>query len=95
MIELISAEQMQPAIARARESRLYVRPTSLYRQYLVENRDNGAVYYVNFFVEGRRKYAGCQCKAGRNNMLCKHIAAAAGYHLMLAAGRKPRQQNAA
>jgi uncharacterized Zn finger protein len=88
MIELTSVEQMRTAIQRAKDVRPVVRLTSIYRQYIVENRAKKTRYYVNFFVEGGKRYAGCQCKAGKHNMLCYHIAAASAVHLAIARQRK-------
>ncbi len=87
MIELKSVEQLTNAIARARASRLFVQATSIFRQYTVTNRESGARYMVNFFVRGGRKFAACQCKGAERGFACKHVAAAAGLHLYLAAQR--------
>lgn len=85
MIELRSIEQLTKAIERARAGKLSVKFTSIYRQYKVTNLESGAEYIVNFFIRDGRRYAHCTCKAGENNMLCKHVAAAAGLHVMVAA----------
>jgi hypothetical protein len=85
MIELISADQLSKATERAKISNLLVQPTTIFRQYRVTNRDNGNTYTVNFFVRNGKRYAGCTCKAGERNLACKHLAAAAGLHICIAA----------
>jgi hypothetical protein len=87
MIELRSAEQLKKATERARASNLFVQITSIYRQYRVTNRETGAEYVVNFFVRGGKRYGHCNCKAGTYNLACKHLSAAAGLHVMIAAAR--------
>jgi hypothetical protein len=87
MVELKSVEEMQNAIAKAKEVKPLVQLTSIYRQYVVTNRQKGSRYFVNFFVEGGKRYGGCQCKAGQNHKLCYHIAAAAGVHVAIASAR--------
>ncbi|MBD0325228.1 MAG: hypothetical protein ICV68_02285 [Pyrinomonadaceae bacterium] len=88
MIKLQSAEQLSRATERAKVSRLFVRPTGLFRQYRVTNRDNGCEYTVDFFLRNGQRFGHCTCKAGMNNQLCKHLSAAAGLHVMLAAARQ-------
>lgn len=84
MIELKDRSQLEKAIDRAKAGKLFVQATTLLRQYKVTNRETGAEYYVNFFVRksDSARFGHCTCKAGLNNLACKHIAAAAGYHLM-------------
>lgn len=88
MIELRSREQITGAIERARKEAksLLVRRTSANRQYSVTNRLNGKSYTVDFFIrrDGKR-FGHCTCKAGQNNVACKHVAAAAGLNTCLAA----------
>lgn len=93
MIELISAEQLSKAIKRARAGRLFVQPTSIFRQYIVTNRETGAQYYVDFFVRGGRRYGHCQCLAGENNQACKHLAAAAALHVALSSIRRAARKS--
>jgi hypothetical protein len=83
MIELVSADQLSKATERARASKLFVQPSSLFRQYHVTNRDTSARYTVDFFVRksDRKRFGHCNCKAGMNNIACKHLSAAAGYHV--------------
>ena len=94
MIELINADQLAKATARAKAGNLFVQPTSFQRQYRVTNRDNGNQYVVNFFVrrDGKR-FGGCSCKAGVNNKACKHLSAAAGYHVMRMDGEAQGRTN--
>jgi hypothetical protein len=88
MIELVSADQLAKATERAKASNLLVQPTTVYRQYRVTNRDNGQVYVVNFFgrKDGKR-FGSCSCKGAAAGFACKHLAAAAGLHLCIAAQR--------
>ena len=87
MIRLLNPEQLKKATERARASNLFVQRTSIYRQYRVTNRETGAQYTVNFFVRNGERYGHCNCKAGLNNQACKHLSAAAGLHVMIAAER--------
>lgn len=91
MIRLLNAEQLSKAIERAKASNLLVQRTSIYRQYRVTNRATGAQYVVNFFVTVGKRYGHCDCKAGVRHMVCKHLAAAAGLHVMIAAERAQAQ----
>jgi hypothetical protein len=86
MIELTSADQLAKATERAKASNLFVQPTTIFRQYRVTNRDNGNQYVVNFFVrkDGRR-FGSCTCKGGSAGFACKHLTAAAGLHVCIAA----------
>jgi hypothetical protein len=47
MIELKSKEQLNEAIERAKKSRLYVRASSFFRQYKVENRENDRIWLAS------------------------------------------------
>lgn len=84
MVLLLNREQLTNAIERAKNSDLYVRPTSLHRQYEVENRENGKKYTVDFFVRKSdgAKFGHCSCPAGERGIACKHLAASVGYHVM-------------
>jgi uncharacterized Zn finger protein len=98
MIELKSKEQLASAIERAQRDakNLVVRVTGASRQYRVANRAKGTQYTVEFFVRGGRRFGHCSCKAGTNNIACKHLAAAAALNTYLAAqGLLNRQQRAA
>lgn len=85
MIKLKSPDQLANATKRAQESHLFVQPTAMFRQYRVTNRDNGHVYLVDFFVRNGQRFGHCTCKAGQNNMACKHLSAAAALHVCRAA----------
>jgi hypothetical protein len=90
MIQLKSAKQMRSSIERACRSRLLVRLTSIRGMYRVLNRQNNHEYTVNFFrrkIDGKR-FGGCTCRAGQENQICKHLAAAAGVHVGLSAMRR-------
>ncbi len=87
MIRLVNAKQLSKATERAKASRLFVQPSSQLRQYHVTNRENGARYTVDFFIKDGRRFGHCTCLAGRNNIACKHLSAAAGYHVARMAER--------
>ena len=87
MIELKSIDQLASAIERAHRDakNLVVRATGASRQYRVTNRARGTQYTVEFFVRGGRRFGHCSCKAGMNNIACKHLVAAAALNTYLAA----------
>ena len=89
MIELVNAEQLAKATERAKAGNLFVQPTSFLRQYRVTNRDTDSKYIVDFFVrkDGKR-FGHCSCRAGMNNKACKHLSAAAGYHVARMAAQR-------
>lgn len=95
MIQLSSVAQLTKAIERAKAARLFVQATSFFRMYRVTNRASGSTYTVNFFVENGNRYADCTCKAGKNRLACKHVAAAAGLHVIRAAQLNESKQQAA
>ena len=84
MVELVSIEQLSKATQRAKAGKLFVQPSSLFRQYHVTNRETGAKYTVDFFVRNGKRFGQCSCVAGERNLVCKHISAACGYHVMRA-----------
>ena len=88
MIQLTTPEALNRATERAKASRLFVQPTSIFRQYHVTNRENGKQYVVDFFVRNGKRFGHCTCKAGLNHIACKHVAAAAGLHVCLAVQKK-------
>jgi hypothetical protein len=92
MIELQSAEQLSKATERAKSGNLLVQPTTLHRQYRVTNRDNGNQYTVDFFVRNSKRYGHCSCIAGMRNLACKHLSAAAGYHVMRMSAQREAQR---
>lgn len=86
MIELKSVEQMRNSIEKARANRknLIVRITKVTRQYEVYNRNTNRSYLVRFFrSESGRRFGKCNCKAGENNQLCYHAAAAVSLHIYM------------
>lgn len=87
MIQLNSVEQMTKAIERAKAGSLFV-GFIRFRQYAVTNRQSGRVYNVNFFVRSGRRFGHCDCPAGTNHQVCKHLAAAAAVHVAIAATRR-------
>jgi hypothetical protein len=93
MIELQTAEQLSKATERAKAGSLFVQPSTFLRQYHVTNRETGARYTVDFFVrkDGRR-FGHCSCKAGERNLACKHLSAAAGYHVMRMSAQREAQR---
>ena len=95
MIQLNSATQLSKAIERAKASNLFVQTTTFFRTYRVTNRANDNTYTVNFFVKNGSRFADCTCKAGKNRIECKHVAAAAGLHIIRAAELKAREQQTA
>jgi hypothetical protein len=87
MIKIESQEQFEKAIGRARKGDLFVRFVR-FRQFVVVNRATCAEYNVNFFVSRGRRFGGCDCKAGRKHLPCKHVAAALAVHLGIASMRR-------
>lgn len=88
MVQLTTSEALAKATERARASKLFVQPTNLERQYRVTNRANGSTYIVDFFVRSGKRFGHCTCKGGAAGFACKHLAAAAGLHVMRAAARR-------
>lgn len=86
MIELINAQILDRAIAKAKAEakNLFVQTTKAPRQYKVTNRAKNVTYLVNFYIQQGRRFAVCNCRAGQNDMACKHVAAAAGLNMYLA-----------
>jgi len=86
MIELKTRAQLESAINKAKSERrkLVVRMTTAARMYRVESKTSGNIYTVNFFIRNNRRYGHCSCKAGLNNLPCKHLAAAAALNMSLA-----------
>ena len=92
MIELISADQLSKATDRAKAGKLFVQPSNLFRQYHVTNRETSARYVVDFFIRNGKRYGHCMCKAGERNLACKHLSAAAGYHVMKMSAQREAQR---
>lgn len=79
MIELntITPDQIRRAAERAKDARLFVAPTSIFRMYRVTNRTNGKTYTVNFYVHAGKRYGVCDCPA---QTFCKHLLCAGTVH---------------
>ena len=90
MIQLTTVEAISKATERAKASKLFVQAIQ-WRQYRVTNRATGAQYVVDFFVRNGKRFGHCTCKAGLNNIACKHLSAAAALHVMVAATRQPER----
>ena len=86
MIELKTRRELENAINKAKSEakNLVVRMTNASRMYRVESKTSGNTYTVNFFNRNNRRFGHCSCKAGLNNIACKHIAAAAALNMSLA-----------
>lgn len=96
MVELVDAQQLSKATERAKAGKLFVQPSTIFRQYHVTNRETGAKYTVDFFVRNGKRYGHCTCKCGiAGKHICKHIAAAAGLHVMRASQRRQSERLAA
>lgn len=90
MIQLTTAEAISKATERAKASKLFVQAIQ-WRQYRVTNRATGAQYVVDFFVRNGKRFGHCTCKAGLNNIACKHLSAAAALHVMVAVTQQPER----
>jgi hypothetical protein len=75
---------MEKQIEKARAVKPFVKVTG-WRRYEVRNRQTGATYTVQFDVQGGKRLASCDCKAGQRDRLCYHVASAAGSHVVIAA----------
>lgn len=91
MIELTTAAAIEKAIERAKQSKLFVQVIA-WRVYKVTNRENGNSYQVTFTVKNGKRFGHCTCKAGQQNIACKHLAAAVSRHLCVAAEKQASQQ---
>lgn len=86
MIQITTQDQLAKAIERAKAGDLFVRFVR-FRQFRVVNRETGATYNVNFFVRDGKRFGHCDCKGGER-FACKHLAAALGVHIGIAAMRR-------
>lgn len=86
MVKLTTAEAMQKAIDKARQSKPLVRVIS-FGNYAVTNKQTGATYTVTCEKRDGERFADCTCQAGARGQRCYHVAAAAGAHIQLAAAR--------
>lgn len=78
--------KLNAAIERAKAGKLFVKPAGEFRSYTVVNRENGNAYTVEFLKTASGTRLGrCSCPS---KVLCKHISAAVGLHLYVAANRQ-------
>jgi hypothetical protein len=81
MIKL-TQEKLARAIERARKLRPFVTFLDLdERLYVVCSATGLNEYQVRFSVQGKEKFADCNCQAGKNGMACYHVAAAAAVNI--------------
>jgi hypothetical protein len=90
MIKLTTPEAIENQITKARAAKPLVRVIR-FRTYAVTNKQTGATYTVQFTRQGRDKFAGCTCKAGKRGQACYHIASAASIHMQIAQERAALQ----
>jgi hypothetical protein len=81
MIE-INKERLSKAVEKARKVRNFVHMIQ-FRLYEVTTPELRA-YQVAFEVRDGKKFANCNCKAGKRNQPCYHMAAAVALHLAVA-----------
>ncbi len=86
MIQLTSATKLQNAINKVRTVKPFV-CINCFGSYSVTNRQTGATYTVECLKNDGRRFAHCSCAAGKRNIACYHLVAAAGAHIQLAADR--------
>jgi hypothetical protein len=86
MIKL-EIKKMTNAIKRARQVRPFVKWLGE-RRYSVTGSDRQTKYTVNFAVANGMKLAECNCRAGRDGMMCFHVAAAAAVNVAIASMRQ-------
>ncbi len=83
MIQLRSKEQMERAIARARQLKPFVRVRG-FRWYEVRSNKGDSVYTIHFYKQGSQRFGECNCKAGERGYICYHLAGAAAIHIGIA-----------
>jgi hypothetical protein len=89
---LLTKEGLARAVERARKLRPFVTFLDLdERLYVVCSATGLNEYKVRFSVQGKDKYADCTCQAGRNNMACYHVAAAAAVNIGIQRQRRMRE----
>ncbi len=81
MIEL-HRDRMTNAIARAKKLHPFVMVLGE-RHFAIESKTTLETYQIRFFVNGTKKLASCTCPAGRQGMVCYHVAAAAAVNIGL------------
>jgi len=83
MIEL-QRNKIANAVKRCKQVKPLVAAVSVERrEYLVESSDRMTMYTVRLIADGKRKFAECECKAGRSEMMCYHAVAAITLHVGL------------
>ena len=91
MIKLERGDKMNRAIARAKAVHPRVKWLGN-RTYLVTSSDGRSVYTVRFVVANGHKLAECNCKAGQQEQLCYHVAAAASVNIAIASIQRQAEQ---
>lgn len=79
MVEL-TKDKMTNAIAKAKNLHPFVMVLGE-RQFAIESKSTLETYQIRFFVNGAKKLAICTCPAGRQGMVCYHVAAAAAVNI--------------
>src|SRR5262249_47000584 len=87
MIKL-QTNKMQRAIERAKAVRPRVTVISADERTYSVSGSRGNQYTVRFVVVGAKKLAECDCAAGRQEMMCFHIAAAASVNIAVQSMRR-------
>src|SRR5215470_13913454 len=89
MIKL-ETNKMQKAIERARAIRPRVRVINADERIYSVTGSHGNAYTVKFVIANGLKLAECDCAAGRQEMMCFHVAAAAQVNVMVQSMRRPK-----
>src|SRR5262249_53890063 len=87
MIKL-EPNKMQKAIERAKAVRPRVRVINADERTYSVTGSRGGAYTVKFVVANGLKLAECDCAAGRQEMMCFHVASAAQVNVMVQSMRK-------
>ena len=87
MIKL-EPNKMQKAIERAKAVRPRVTVLSADERIYSVTGSRGGAYTVKFMVKNGLKLAECNCAAGRQEMMCFHVASAAQVNVMVQSMRK-------
>jgi hypothetical protein len=94
MIELKRNDAMTRAIARAKQIRSKVKPVDVAARVYTVTGSKGDTYTVRFAVSGKAKFASCNCKAGQQGMLCRHVAAAFQANVICQSMRRAAESSA-
>ena len=92
MIKL-EQQKMTNAIKRAKQVRPFVKWLGE-RRFSVTSSDKLTRYTVSFVVVNGHKLAECDCRAGRDGMLCFHVAAAAAVNIAVQSTRRQAEVSA-